>query len=53
MTIGMIFYIIAAVILFVAGIGVTAIPNPMIWGLFCIAIGLLWWCLSSVEQLAS
>lgn len=41
MTIGTIFYIIAAVILFVAGIGVTAIPNPMIWGLFCIAIGLL------------
>lgn len=34
MTIGMIFYIIAAVILFVAGIGVTAIPNPTIWGLF-------------------
>jgi hypothetical protein len=38
---GMIFYVIAAVILFLAGIGVTAIPNPMIWGLFCVTLGLL------------
>ena len=41
MTIGMIFYMIAAVVLFLAGIGVTAIPNPVIWGLFCMVIGLL------------
>jgi hypothetical protein len=37
----MIFYIVAAVVLFVGGIGSTAIPNPVIWGLFCIAMGLL------------
>ena len=41
MTLGRIFYAIAAVILFLGGIGVTFIPNPVIWGLFCIAIGLL------------
>jgi hypothetical protein len=41
MTVGMIFYLVAAIILFLAGIGVTAIPNPIIWGLFCIALGLL------------
>jgi hypothetical protein len=41
MTMGMIFYVIAAVILFLAGIGVTAIPNPVIWGLFCVTLGLL------------
>jgi hypothetical protein len=37
----MIFYIVAAIVLFVGGIGSTAIPNPVIWGLFCIAMGLL------------
>lgn len=41
MTIGMIFYVIAAVILFLGGIGSTAVPNPTIWGLFSIALGLL------------
>lgn len=41
MTIGMIFYLVAAIILFLAGIGVTAIPNPTIWALFCIALGLM------------
>lgn len=41
MTIGMIFYLIAAIILFLGGIGATAIPNPVIWGLFCTVLGLL------------
>ena len=41
MTIGNIFYIVAAVVLFVGGIGVTVLPNPGIWGLFCVALGLL------------
>lgn len=41
MTMGMIFYVIAAAIFFLAGIGVTAIPNPMIWGLFSVTLGLL------------
>jgi hypothetical protein len=30
MSIGMIFYLIAAIILFVDGIGSTAIPNPIL-----------------------
>src|SRR5258708_30580384 len=42
MTIGMIFYVLAAVIFFLAGVGSTAIgPNPVTWGLFCLALGLL------------
>jgi hypothetical protein len=41
MTIGMIFYVLAAIVLFLAGIGITAIPNPLIWGLFCLVLGLL------------
>jgi hypothetical protein len=41
MTIGMILYLVAAIILFLGGIGSTAVPNPMMWGLFCIALGLL------------
>ena len=41
MTIGMIFYIIAAIIFFLAGTGSAALgPNPTIWGFFCIALGL-------------
>jgi hypothetical protein len=42
MTIGMIFYAIAAILFFLVGIGSTVLgPNGMIWGLFCIALGLL------------
>jgi hypothetical protein len=41
MTIGMIFYIVAAIVLFLGGIGSPAIPQPVIWGLFCITLGLL------------
>jgi hypothetical protein len=41
MTLGVIFYILAAIILFLGGIGSTIIPNPLIWGLFCLALGLL------------
>jgi hypothetical protein len=41
MNLGMIFYLLGAIILFLAGIGVTAIPNPVLWGIFCIALGLL------------
>jgi hypothetical protein len=41
MTIGHIFYVVAAVVLFLGGIGATFIPNPVIWGLFCVALGLL------------
>jgi hypothetical protein len=35
------FYVVAAFLFFLAGIGFTAIPNPMIWGLFSISFGLL------------
>jgi hypothetical protein len=41
MTIGMIFFVIAAIVLFIGGIGSMIVPNPVIWGLFCIALGLL------------
>jgi predicted permease len=41
MTVGMIFYVLAAIILFLGGIGSTVIPNNLVWGLFCIALGLL------------
>jgi hypothetical protein len=40
MTIGMLFYIIAAIVFFLGGIGATAIPNHITWGLFCIALGM-------------
>jgi hypothetical protein len=41
MTIARILYAIAAVLFFLAGIRVTFVPNPEIWGLFCIALGLV------------
>ena len=41
MTIERIFYVIAAVVLFLGGIGTRFVPNPELWGLFCIALGLL------------
>lgn len=37
---GWIFLILAALLFFFAGIGVTVIPNPTVWGLFCMALGL-------------
>jgi fatty acid desaturase len=39
LTIGNIFYIAAAIILFIGGIGSPVIPSAGIWGLFCIALG--------------
>lgn len=41
MSVGMIFMIGAALLFFFAGVGVTIIPNPVTWGLFCLALGLL------------
>ena len=41
MTVGMIFYVIAAIAFFLAGVGLTVVPRSEVWGLFCIAIGLL------------
>ncbi len=41
MTIGKILYAVAAVVFLLAGMRVTFVPNPEIWGLFCIALGLL------------
>ncbi|MEI8395812.1 MAG: hypothetical protein WCF85_13815 [Rhodospirillaceae bacterium] len=39
LTVGRLFYIAAAVILFIGGIGSPLIPGPVIWGLFCMAVG--------------
>ncbi len=42
MTIGMIFYLIAAIIFFLIGSNIVAMGgSAYIWGLFCIALGLL------------
>ena len=41
MTIGTIFYVVAAIVLFLGGIGSMIIPKPVFWGLFCITLGLL------------
>jgi hypothetical protein len=41
MPVGRVLYVIAAVILFIGGIGSPLIPNPVIWGLFCLALGLV------------
>ena len=38
---GWIFLLIACILFFMAGIGATLIPNPVTWGLFCLALGLL------------
>jgi len=40
MSLGTLFYVIALIIFFLAGIG-TGIPNPVIWGLFALTLGLL------------
>ncbi len=40
MSIGSIFLLVALVIFFLAGVG-TGIPNPVIWGLFALTLGLL------------
>ncbi len=42
MTLGMIFYIIAAILFFLTAIGSSiAGPQATTWGFFCIAVGLL------------
>jgi hypothetical protein len=41
MSIGQILFLIAAILLFLAGIGTTVVPNPTVWALFCLALGLL------------
>jgi hypothetical protein len=35
-----IFFLVAAILFFVAAIGWTILPNPMIWALCCLALGL-------------
>jgi hypothetical protein len=41
MSVGSVFFVIAAIVLFLGGIGSTIIPNTVIWGLFCMTLGLL------------
>ena len=40
MTFGRILFIVAAVVFFLGGIHSPLIPDPVIWGLFCVALGL-------------
>jgi hypothetical protein len=37
----MVFYVVAAIVFFLGGIGSPAIPNTLVWGGFFIALGLL------------
>lgn len=37
---GWIFLVVAAILFFFDGVGVTVIPKPLTWGLFCLALGL-------------
>lgn len=39
LTVGKMFYIAAAAILLIGGIGSPLVPSPGLWGLFCIALG--------------
>jgi hypothetical protein len=41
MSVGQLFIILAAVLFFLAGVGVSAIPNGVTWGFFCLALGML------------
>lgn len=41
MSLGQVFVILAAALFFLSGIGVQAIPNMIVWGWFCLALGLL------------
>lgn len=38
---GWVFMLLACLLFFFAGIGVTIIPNPATWGLFCMSLGFL------------
>lgn len=38
--VGRIFFAIAALLFFLAGVGANFIPNPTAWGLFTLALGL-------------
>jgi hypothetical protein len=40
MTLGKILFLLAAILPVLAGIGSTLLPSPLIWALFCIALGL-------------
>jgi hypothetical protein len=37
---GWVFFLIASVFFFLGGVGSVLIPNPMMWGLFFLALGL-------------
>ena len=39
-TISKILFLVAVILLFIAAIGWSLVPNPMIWALLCIALGL-------------
>lgn len=41
MSIGTIFYLVALILFFLAGIGATVIPAATTWGLFAMTLGLL------------
>ena len=38
---GWIFILVSVILFFLGGVGATIIPNPVTWGFFCLALGLL------------
>jgi hypothetical protein len=40
MSVTRILFLAAAILFFIAAIGWTVLPNPMIWAMFCVALGL-------------
>jgi hypothetical protein len=41
MTVGMLFYVIALVLFFLLGVGMTVVPRAEYWAWFCLVLGLL------------
>jgi hypothetical protein len=41
MSVGQLFMILATVLFFLAGVGVQALPNILIWGWFCLSLGIV------------
>jgi hypothetical protein len=41
MSLGKVLLLASAVLLFLAGVGFTVIPNPLVWALFCLVLALL------------
>jgi len=41
MTVGMLFLLLALILFFFEGLGATFVPKAIVWGFFCLTLGLL------------